>query len=160
MDVQKHMDDNEEEVHEILPCSQDPDEVIRCVECLLEDCECDKPQQDDEPTFIGVRLKAQPRFSPQDYDNPKDCMLGCHEQWAEVESDEPDLWRYLSYFGLTELEMVGVCRTFANYVAKKIALKKRSEEAKRARTTTRTAARKLFGNSKKTRVDIDLCDDE
>lgn len=149
----------EEEEIRMLPHSQDPDEVIRCVECLLEDCECDKPEEDDEPTFVGMGLKAQPRFTPQDYDEPKDYMLGCHEQWAEVESEEPDLWRYLSYFGLTELEMVGVCRTFANYVAKRIALKNRTKKTK-AQTTTRTAARKLFGTSKRARVDIDLCDDE
>lgn len=132
--------------------------------------------------YVGTRLPPQRRLTAQDYlddeerSSPKHrgqermqkqrglqrTTMLCEEDFEEVE--KPDMWLYLSSFGLSEQQMIGVCRTFANYLAQRVRIGEQSKTQSNGRSrksngTTKTAAARGAG-SKRSRVEIDLIDDE
>jgi len=90
--------------------------------------------------------------------------MACSEAWEEMEDTKPDLWKYLKQFDLSEQQMIGVCRTFANYLAQRVRIGNASvrslpDRSRKSSGTRRTADANGRG-SKQRKVDIDLVSDE
>lgn len=168
-----------ESSNKYLPAGQDPDEVEdMCPDCLhvSRQCVCDDEefhQDNGDVVCEGSNARKRPMgFVYEDEDDAAQEMvaMGCGEAWDDVISDEPDLYKYFAYFGLTDEEMVRSARTFASFVDRKVQYRKK--KAKEAIATVASTSKGTFAKpvttgrtgkstaspatSKSRRVDIDL----
>jgi len=170
-----------EQPNKFLPASQDADEVEAvCPMCLLRECLCDEPEQDQEEFSDIICEGSNARKRPMSYVDEDDAAqemiaMHCSEAWTDVLSDEPDLYKYFNYFGLTEQDMVRTARAFATFVDKRVQYRKKKEKesataATKAGETHRFARPAATGStkagtatraiSKHRRIDIDLVNDD
>jgi len=133
-------------------------ELLVCSSCGQEKCDglCqEQPEQDsDSPVFVKARTRMpwQQRPDKTILQHAKRRHLFCEEDAADaidsLEKAEPDLYGYLSQFEMSEPQMVGLCRTFANYLASKQRAIKPPKQVRQANNF-----------QKHRKVDIDLCDE-
>lgn len=117
---------------------EDPVPEDLCNECESDPCICEEMEQDDVPrplarsaafsTSSGPAVK-RPLAGKRPMGPPPPRRV---EHFAPQE-DAPDLFEYFSEFDLTPMEVVGVCRTFANYLCaqEKPRLKEKSKTSRR-----------------------------
>jgi len=144
------------------------DELVReaseergCPRCGFDICACNQNAQEDsdEPVFVKTKKTVpwQRRADKTILTHAKRAHLYCEEEPAEAiasssseepEHGEPDLYKYLSLWELSEPQMIGLCRTFANYLA--------SKQRAVKPPTARALQQQRWKNRK---VDIDLVDE-
>lgn len=93
-------------------------EVELCPQCETDPCLCEDEQEASPPPLRRSHATAStgsgyPQKRPLSGKRP---MAPPPRRHYEPEGDAPDLFDYFSDFDLSPMEVVGVCRTFANYL--------------------------------------------